>query len=63
MFFGDPGIMDSTHYTSTPTMIFLGLCVMENAIKATLQFLMQKYHKKLLFIRNWEGGGIVKNIQ
>lgn len=48
MFFGDPGIMDSTHYTSTPTMIFLGLCVMENPIKATLQFLMQKYHKKLL---------------
>lgn len=46
MFFGDPGIMDSPHYTSTPTMIFLGLCVVENPIKAT--FLMQKYHKKLL---------------
>lgn len=48
MFFGDPGIMHSPHYTSTPTMIFLGLCVMENPIKATLQFLMQKYHQKLL---------------
>lgn len=48
MFFGDPGIMDSPHYTSTPTMIFLQLCVVENPIKATLQFLMQKYHQKLL---------------